>query len=255
MAAAAARRLIRTAGTETANRERLGDFYLYPLPERTTIANQQTKQVSFLDVHGAPAARAYEYRNAWLGTADRAEQRQHRASLLDVARAGARRRAPRRHGPRLPARRPRQSAVRRRKRDRRTRRWARSSGSPPAQAFDVKVQPVVESREEITETKWLTTSRFRITQDDGGRVTGEQDTRQEHHYWETRMRYTLTNARNVPVTVDLIQSGLEMAGTTPAWSRRPCRASGRPRIRSIWHVPVPANGNRQPSPPPSRPGY
>ena len=32
------------------DRERLGDFYLYPLPERTTIANRQTKQVSFLDV-------------------------------------------------------------------------------------------------------------------------------------------------------------------------------------------------------------
>ena len=44
------RRPIRQAGTESADRERLGDFYLYPLPERTTIANRQTKQVSFLDV-------------------------------------------------------------------------------------------------------------------------------------------------------------------------------------------------------------
>ena len=42
-------------GTETGDRERLGDFYLYPLPERTTIANRQTKQVSFLDVSGTPA--------------------------------------------------------------------------------------------------------------------------------------------------------------------------------------------------------
>ena len=41
---------LRQAGTESADRERLGDFYLYPLPERTTIANRQTKQVSFLDV-------------------------------------------------------------------------------------------------------------------------------------------------------------------------------------------------------------
>ena len=38
------------AGTETANRERLGDFYLYPISGRTTIAAAQTKQVSFLDV-------------------------------------------------------------------------------------------------------------------------------------------------------------------------------------------------------------
>src|SRR4051794_36989518 len=49
-------RVIDRAGTETASRERLGDFYLYPLPERTTIADKQTKQVSFLDVQGAPAA-------------------------------------------------------------------------------------------------------------------------------------------------------------------------------------------------------
>ena len=48
-------------GTETANRERLGDFYLYPLTERTTIANAQTKQVSFLDVSGVPAQKIYEY--------------------------------------------------------------------------------------------------------------------------------------------------------------------------------------------------
>ena len=56
--AAAARRDASQAGTETADRERLGDFYLYPLPERTTIANKQTKQVSFLDVaRGAGRAR------------------------------------------------------------------------------------------------------------------------------------------------------------------------------------------------------
>src|SRR4029079_8804003 len=31
------------AGTETAGRERLGGFYLYPLPERTTIPDKQNK--------------------------------------------------------------------------------------------------------------------------------------------------------------------------------------------------------------------
>jgi hypothetical protein len=35
------------AGTESNDRERLGDYYLYPLAERTTIANAQQKQVSF----------------------------------------------------------------------------------------------------------------------------------------------------------------------------------------------------------------
>src|SRR3546814_14450794 len=43
-----------SAGTESNDRERLGDYYLYPLPQRTTIANAQHNQVSFLDVKGAP---------------------------------------------------------------------------------------------------------------------------------------------------------------------------------------------------------
>ena len=51
-------------GRETASRENLGGFYLYPLRERTDIANQQTKQVSFLDVTGAPGRRAYLFRNS-----------------------------------------------------------------------------------------------------------------------------------------------------------------------------------------------
>ena len=58
---------IRSAGTETANRERLGDYYLYPVG-RTTIADRQTKQISFLDVQGVPAMRAYEYRVGWLAS-------------------------------------------------------------------------------------------------------------------------------------------------------------------------------------------
>src|SRR3546814_9489711 len=52
---------LRRAGTETAPREQLGDYYLYPLAERTTIANAQTKQVSFLDVSGVPAQKIYEF--------------------------------------------------------------------------------------------------------------------------------------------------------------------------------------------------
>ena len=62
------RPMLTQAGTDTGSRERLGDYYLYPLAERTTIADLQTKQVSFLDVHGVPAEHGYEFRNAWLGT-------------------------------------------------------------------------------------------------------------------------------------------------------------------------------------------
>src|SRR3546814_7446737 len=57
-----------SAGTESGDRERLGDYYLYPLPARTTIANAQQKHVRFLDVKGAPATSTYEYVNRWLGS-------------------------------------------------------------------------------------------------------------------------------------------------------------------------------------------
>ncbi len=53
-------------GTETANREQVGEFYLYPLAERTTIANAQTKQVSFLDVQGVAARKTYTRTVGWL---------------------------------------------------------------------------------------------------------------------------------------------------------------------------------------------
>ena len=49
------------AGTEAASRERLGDFYLYPISARTTVANAQTKQVSFLDVQGVAARKIYSH--------------------------------------------------------------------------------------------------------------------------------------------------------------------------------------------------
>ena len=55
-------------GTETADRERLGDFYLYPIDGRTTIANAQTKQVSFLDVQGVAARKIYGREVGWLAS-------------------------------------------------------------------------------------------------------------------------------------------------------------------------------------------
>jgi hypothetical protein len=79
---------LRRAGTETAAREQLGDFYLYPLPERTTIADKQTKQVSFLDVRGAPAVSGYEYRSGWLASTERPESASSVLSFSNAAKGG-----------------------------------------------------------------------------------------------------------------------------------------------------------------------
>jgi hypothetical protein len=201
---------IRQPGTETAGRERLGDFYLYPLPERTTIANRQTKQVSFLDVHNTPAARAYEYRNGWLATTEQPQSANTVLRFSSSREQGL--------GDALPA-----GTVRVYQRDARGNPqfvgesaightpMGSELGLTTGQAFDVKVRAVVERRERI-----------------GG---GSR--------WRTTMRYTLTNARANPVTVDLMQSGL-VGDTRIVDESMP--SERRTADDTLWRVPVPANG-------------
>lgn len=55
------RRGITSAGVESGNVERIGDNYLYTLPGTTTIASNQTKQVSFVDASAVSAKKAYEF--------------------------------------------------------------------------------------------------------------------------------------------------------------------------------------------------
>jgi hypothetical protein len=202
---------LREVGTETANRERLGDYYLYPLPERTTIAQAQQKQVSFLDVSGTPAARAYAYRNGWLGTA---EQPVSVNTVLRFSTARAQG-----LGDALPA-----GTVRVYQRDRRgTPQFVGESrightpmgsslGLTTGQAFDVKVQPVVEQRTRVSS--------------DGSR-------------WRTAMRYRLTNAGPRAVSVQVVQSGLW--GDTRILSES-LKSERRSADEAVWLVEVPANG-------------
>jgi len=162
------------AGTESGTRARLGDYYLYPLPERTTIANQQTKQVSFLDVHGAPAKHGYEFRLGWMQTIEQPVSAASVYQFSNASKGGL--------GDQLPA-----GIVRFYLRDK--------TGAPQfigehgigntpmgsqlaistGDAFDVKVKSTVENRE---------------------RIGGHFD-----YNWKTAMRYTLTNALPKPVTV------------------------------------------------------
>ena len=201
--------MIDRAGTETAPRERLGDFYLYPLPERTTIADKQTKQVSFLDVQNTPAARAYEFRNGWLSTADQPLSANTVLRFSSARNQGL--------GDALPA-----GTMRVYQRDARGNPqfigehrightpMGSDIGLATGQAFDIKVRPVVEER-----------------------------TRLGNNRWRTRMRYTLTNASPKPVTVDVVQSGLWGDTRITDQSLRSERLSADD---TRWRVPVPANG-------------
>ncbi|WP_425057477.1 DUF4139 domain-containing protein [Sphingopyxis panaciterrae] len=198
-----------SAGTESNNRERLGDYYLYPLAERTTIANAQQKQVSFLDVKSAPARSTYEYVNGWLGSSTEPVST---ASVLrfSTSRQGG-------LGDQLPA-----GTIRVYMRD------ARGDpqfigenqiGHTPmgsamslrtGDAFDVKVQTTVVSRTRKSDSRWI-----------------------------TKMKYSVTNARPEQVTVLVAQDGLYGDVRISDESLKGERVSAD---RVEWQVPVPANG-------------
>jgi hypothetical protein len=201
---------IEQAGTETGRRERLGDFYLYPLAERTTIANAQQKQVSFLDVKAAAARKAYEFSNGWLGGND-VPRSVATAIKFSTSRAGG-------LGDQLPA-----GTVRVYMRDARgdpqfigeNRIPHTPMGSSMAirtgEAFDVKVKVVVAERTRLSNSRW-----------------------------RTRMAYTVSNARDVPVTVDLAQDGLWGDVKITQQSLTGTRVSAD---RVEWKVPVAANSS------------
>jgi hypothetical protein len=200
---------IEPAGTESGTRERLGDYYLYPLAERTTIANAQQKQVSFLDVKGATARKAYEFTNGWLGNNDQPRSAATAIKFSTSSRGGL--------GDQLPA-----GIVRVYMRDARgdpqfigeNRIGHTPMGSSMSirtgEAFDVKVKVIVEER-----------------------------TRVNNRRWRTKMRYTVTNARADAVTVDLAQDGLWGDVRIEAQSLTGTRISAD---RVEWKVAVPANG-------------
>ncbi|MGB5077409.1 MAG: DUF4139 domain-containing protein [Sphingorhabdus sp.] len=196
------------AGTESNERERLGDYYLYPLAERTTVANAQQKQVSFLDIKSAAARRVYEFTNGWLATNESASA----ASVLkfSTSRSGG-------LGDQLPS-----GTMRVYMRDKRgdpqfigeNAIEATPMGSAMSirtgDAFDVKVKTVVEERTRIGSNRW-----------------------------RSKMRYELTNARNEAITVDMGQSGLWGDVRITEQSQEGTRTSAD---RIEWSVAVPANG-------------
>ena len=79
-------------------------------------------------------------------------------------------------------------------------------------AFDVKVRPVVEKRDKLSDTRWRTT-----------------------------MSYTLTNARPAAVTVGLKQGGLDNGDTRVVSESLKSKRVDADTVE--WQVPVPANGS------------
>lgn len=231
-------------GTETANRERLGDYYLYPLAERTTIANAQTKQVSFLDVQGVRAKREYSRTVAWLQSDDRPVNVSSQVSFGSSRDQGL--------GDALPA-----GTVRFYQRDAQgTPQFVGESGighTPmgsnlslrTGDAFDVFVQAEVVKREKISSDEYERSARYRVIEN--GEVTREVEEERAIQHWRTTMRYTITNAKPSPIDVELTQSGLDNG-----WWARDYRIISEDvqgqqvnADRREWTIPVAANSRRE----------
>jgi hypothetical protein len=232
------------AGTEGGGGEALGDLRAYPIEGRTTIANAQTKQVSFLDASGVPARKGYEYRNDWLGTTSEAQSAGSILRFSNSRQGGI--------GAALPA-----GVVRVYMRDTRGQAQFIGESNIPhtpggsllalrtGDAFDVKVQPVMESRTAITTQEWDLNARYKITNSDGALMVVRVET--PRAFYKTQMRYIVTNARNVPVTVDVVQGGL-----ASWWWWRDVRVPAESIVgvqqdadTRRWEVPVPANGKTE----------
>jgi hypothetical protein len=194
----------RSAGTEGANAEAIADYLIYPLPERVTVADNQTKQVGFIDLQNIRASKTYEYESAGFSSDENPE---HVSSVLKFANSGKA----------LPA-----GTLRVYMRDQAGENkfvGENSLGHTPAssdivirlgEAFDVTAQPTLVSSENISKTE----SRY-------------------------SMSYSFKNARSKPVTVAFRQNGLWRNNEVEKESI----PSKRIDAQTVeWSVPVPAHG-------------
>lgn len=230
-------------GTESADRERLADYYLYPLAARTTIANAQTKQVSFLDVQKVPARKVYARRVDWMqndGDPVKVDSRLAFSSSRDGGLGDA-----------LPA-----GTVRFYQRD--------AQGTPQfigedaightpmgsemslklGDAFDIAVQASVVKREKITSQEFLNSSRYQIIRN--GVVT-DYEIKSTQDFYRTTMRYRLTNAKSSPVEVQLTQGGLDRGWYSHDFRVVAESITGEQSNldEREWKVAVPANGETE----------
>ena len=198
-----------SAGTENGTGERVADYYVYPLPERTTIASNQNKQVGFLSAQGVAAKKVYEVRQDGFQSQSEPEKAVVAIQFSNAKLAGL--------GSQLPA-----GTMRVYMRD--------TAGDPkfvgenaightPAgselsiktgEAFDVSSQATLVAETKVSKTR----SRY-------------------------EMRYLLRNAKDQPVTVELRQGGLWRDGEVKAESLKSRRIDAR---TLGWSAPVPANG-------------
>ncbi|HWU13482.1 MAG TPA: DUF4139 domain-containing protein [Caulobacter sp.] len=200
---------MQAAGTESGTGERVADYYLYPLPHRTTIAANQNKQVGFLSAQGVAARKVYEIRQGWFSSQTQPESATVAIQFSNARLAGL--------GNQLPA------------------------GVMRVYVRDKAGDPKFIGENAIDHTP--AGSELSIKTGDAFDVTSQATLVSDEKVSRTRSRYTMKylirNARPEPVTVELRQGGLGRDGEVKAESLKSRRIDAR---TLGWSVSTPANG-------------
>jgi hypothetical protein len=203
---------VRRAGVEASGREQLADYYVYPLAEQTTIANNQTKQVSFLSAERVRADRGYEQTFYDFFSQEEPVSAEVRVRFSNSQAGGL--------GDQLP------------------------SGVVRVYARDARGQPQFVGEDRIGHTSAGSDLALKIGDafDVTIQPTLRQTTRSSRRATDYAMSYLVRNARSQAVTVTIRQDSLWRFNEVVAESI----AGRRTDADSFaWDVPVPANGETE----------
>jgi hypothetical protein len=203
---------VRRAGVETSGREQLADYYVYPLAQATTIANNQTKQVSFLSAERVRASRGYEQTFYDFFSQQEPVSAEVRVRFSNSQAGGL--------GDQLP------------------------SGVVRVYARDARGQPQFVGEDRIGHTSAGSDLALKIGDafDVTIQPTLRQTTRASRRATDYDMSYVVRNARAEPITVTIRQDSLWRFNEVITESL----AGRRTDADSFaWDVPVPANGETE----------
>jgi hypothetical protein len=204
--------VIRAGGVEASGRQQLADYYVYPLEEATTIANNQTKQVSFLSAERVRADRGYEQTFYSFVSQDEPVSAEVRVRFSNSQASGL--------GDQLP------------------------SGVVRVYARDARGQPQFVGEDRIGHTSAGSDLALKIGDafDVTIQPTLRQTTRASRRATDYDMAYLVRNARTAPITVTIRQDALWRFNDVVAQSIEGRRTDAD---SFAWDVPVPANGETE----------
>lgn len=202
----------RQSNTDGSPKMALADYYAYPLLERTTIADKQTKQVGFLEAKSVAAKKIYSFNASGFQTSQRREHADVLLRFSNTEKSGL--------GTQLPA-----GIVRVYVRDNQAKPTfigesaiehsplGSSISVRTGEAFDVSVEPATMQEEKVGKSL----KRYSMT-------------------------YTFDNARKEDITVEFEQSGYRSLHKVVSES---IKSEKKDAYTLRWNVPVPAEDSTE----------